>query len=99
MCYRLEPLLHRIKEERTAVLVPIIDVIDDKTLEYMHNEGSLLFQIGGFSWSGHFTWHDIPIKEIKRRGSVIAPTWYVIDKFTLSNAKTEYMIYTKYPLP
>ncbi|XP_046671680.1 polypeptide N-acetylgalactosaminyltransferase 1-like isoform X1 [Homalodisca vitripennis] len=71
----LEPLLHRIKEERTAVVVPIIDVIDDGTLEYMHNEGSLLFQIGGFSWSGHFTWHDIPDRELSRRGSVIAPTW------------------------
>uniref|UniRef100_A0A1B6DLC8 Polypeptide N-acetylgalactosaminyltransferase n=1 Tax=Clastoptera arizonana TaxID=38151 RepID=A0A1B6DLC8_9HEMI len=71
----LQPLLQRIKDERTAVLVPIIDVIDDKTLEYMHNEGSLLFQIGGFSWSGHFTWHDIPEHELKRRGSVIAPTW------------------------
>lgn len=57
------------------MIVPIIDVIDDKTLEYLHNEGSLLFQIGGFSWSGHFTWHDIPEHELKRRGSVIAPTW------------------------
>ncbi|XP_054267609.1 polypeptide N-acetylgalactosaminyltransferase 1-like [Macrosteles quadrilineatus] len=71
----LEPLLQRIKEERTAVVVPVIDVIDDRTLEYMHNEGSLLFQVGGFSWSGHFTWHDIPESELKRRGSVIAPTW------------------------
>lgn len=71
----LEPLLQRIKNQKNAVLVPIIDVIDDKTMEYMHNEGSLLFQIGGFSWSGHFTWHDIPDHELKRRGSVIAPTW------------------------
>lgn len=71
----LEPLLQRIKNQRNAVIVPIIDVIDDRTLEYMHNEGSLLFQIGGFSWSGHFTWHDIPDHELKRRGSVIAPTW------------------------
>ncbi|PNF39500.1 hypothetical protein B7P43_G11038 [Cryptotermes secundus] len=39
----LEPLLQRIKEKRTAVLVPIIDVIDDKTFEYMYSKSSLDF--------------------------------------------------------
>lgn len=43
VCCRLEPLLQRIKEKRTAVLVPIIDVIDDKTFEYMYSKSSLDF--------------------------------------------------------
>jgi len=69
----LEPLLQRIKENPKAFVVPIIDVIDDKTLEYYHGNGNY-FQVGGFTWSGHFTWVDIPPSELSRRGSVIAPT-------------------------
>ena len=30
--------------------------------------------VGGFTWSGHFTWVDIPQSELARRGSPIAPT-------------------------
>jgi len=69
----LEPLLARIKENPKAFVVPIIDVIDDKTLEYYHGNGNY-FQVGGFTWSGHFTWVDIPQSELARRGSPIAPT-------------------------
>ncbi|XP_046388816.1 polypeptide N-acetylgalactosaminyltransferase 1 isoform X2 [Ischnura elegans] len=69
----LEPLLQRIKEYRRAVLVPIIDVIDDQTLEYFHSNGKF-FQVGGFTWSGHFTWVDVPKREVDRRGNPIGPT-------------------------
>jgi len=69
----LEPLLQRIKENPLAFVVPIIDVIDDKTLEYYHGNGNY-FQVGGFTWSGHFTWIDISQQEMSRRGSPIAPT-------------------------
>jgi len=69
----LEPLLARIKENNKAFVVPIIDVIDDKTLEYYHGNGNY-FQVGGFTWSGHFTWVDISPSELARRGSPIAPT-------------------------
>jgi len=69
----LEPLLARIKENPLAFVVPIIDVIDDGTLEYYHGNGNY-FQVGGFTWSGHFTWVDIPQSELARRGSPIAPT-------------------------
>ncbi|KAK8404121.1 hypothetical protein O3P69_000290 [Scylla paramamosain] len=69
----MEPLLQRIKESRSAVLVPIIDVIDDSTLEYYHGNGRY-FQVGGFTWSGHFTWIEISEKEQRRRGSPVGPT-------------------------
>ncbi|XP_071546365.1 polypeptide N-acetylgalactosaminyltransferase 1 isoform X3 [Panulirus ornatus] len=69
----MEPLLQRIKESRTAVLVPIIDVIDDKTLEYYHGNGRY-FQVGGFTWSGHFTWIEISEDEQRRRGNPVGPT-------------------------
>jgi len=69
----LEPLLHRIKENPLAFVVPIIDVIDDKTMEYYHGNGNY-FQVGGFTWGGHFTWIDISEQEITRRGSPINPT-------------------------
>jgi len=69
----LEPLLARIKENRKVALVPIIEVIDDKDLRY-YAGGEDFFQVGSFTWSGHFTWVNIPKKELERRGSSIAPT-------------------------
>ncbi|XP_039290092.1 polypeptide N-acetylgalactosaminyltransferase 1 isoform X2 [Nilaparvata lugens] len=62
----LEPLVQRIKEGKNNVVVPIIDVIDDKTLEYQYNNGSYEFQIGGFNWNGHYTWIDVPSREMDR---------------------------------
>ena len=63
----LRPLLQRIKEEPRSFVVPIIDVIDDKTMQYYNGNG-VYFQIGGFTWSGHFTWIDIPEHEKERTG-------------------------------
>lgn len=60
----LEPLLSRIEEDKSAVLVPIIDVIEANTFAYSTN-GETNFQVGGFSWSGHFTWIDIQSEEDK----------------------------------
>jgi polypeptide N-acetylgalactosaminyltransferase len=38
---------------------------------------ALLLQVGGFTWSGHFTWVVVPEAERARRGSSVAPTRYV----------------------
>lgn len=46
--------------------MPIIDVIDAKDFHYSIN-GYQHFQIGGFSWSGHFDWIDIPKRERERQ--------------------------------
>ncbi|CAF1565944.1 unnamed protein product [Adineta steineri] len=53
----LEPLLLRIKEKRSAILCPGIDMISDTNLGYGGTgDGS----IGGFWWSLHFNWIPIP---------------------------------------
>ncbi|XP_055973296.1 polypeptide N-acetylgalactosaminyltransferase 12-like [Sorex fumeus] len=65
----LEPLLQRIGEEETAVVCPVIDVIDWNTFEYLGNSGEP--QIGGFDWRLVFTWHVVPERERKRMRSPI----------------------------
>lgn len=55
------------------MVCPIIDVIDDKTMEYYHGNGPF-FQIGGFTWSGHFTWINIPPYEATRKAAHHSPT-------------------------
>ncbi|XP_048057379.1 polypeptide N-acetylgalactosaminyltransferase 12 [Megalobrama amblycephala] len=63
----LEPILQRIKDEPSAVVCPVIDVIDWNTFQYLGNPGEP--QIGGFDWRLVFTWHSIPEYEQKRRSS------------------------------
>ncbi|XP_029588509.1 polypeptide N-acetylgalactosaminyltransferase 12 isoform X3 [Salmo trutta] len=65
----LEPLLDRIKDEPSAVVCPVIDVIDWNTFQYLGNPGEP--QIGGFDWRLVFTWHSVPEYEQKRRRSAI----------------------------
>lgn len=57
----------RIKEKPSAVVCPVIDVIDWNTFQYLGNSGEP--QIGGFDWRLVFTWHTIPEAEQKRRSS------------------------------
>ncbi|KAE8597443.1 hypothetical protein XENTR_v10016472 [Xenopus tropicalis] len=65
----LEPLLERIREKESAVICPVIDVIDWNTFEYLGNAGEP--QIGGFDWRMVFTWHTVPETEQKKRRSPI----------------------------
>uniref|UniRef100_A0A6G1SRF3 Polypeptide N-acetylgalactosaminyltransferase n=1 Tax=Aceria tosichella TaxID=561515 RepID=A0A6G1SRF3_9ACAR len=51
----LEPLVQRIREDRKVFICPVIDIINDKTLEY-NSVDPYFFQLGGFDWTGHFTW-------------------------------------------
>ncbi|XP_014475958.1 PREDICTED: polypeptide N-acetylgalactosaminyltransferase 1 isoform X2 [Dinoponera quadriceps] len=70
----LQPLLQRIKDKKNAVLMPIIDNISEETLEYFHDNEASFFQVGGFTWSGHFTWINIQKHELQSRRSPISPT-------------------------
>uniref|UniRef100_A0A8C5K626 Polypeptide N-acetylgalactosaminyltransferase n=1 Tax=Jaculus jaculus TaxID=51337 RepID=A0A8C5K626_JACJA len=65
----LEPLLQRIHEEESAVVCPVIDVIDWNTFEYLGNAWEP--QIGGFDWRLVFTWHAVPERERKRMRSPV----------------------------
>lgn len=62
----LEPLLDRIARNSTTVVCPIIDVIDDNTLEFQFQSVDL-FQIGGFDWELIFDWFTVPESEKQRR--------------------------------
>jgi polypeptide N-acetylgalactosaminyltransferase len=46
----LEPLLDRIARNQSTVVCPVIDVIDDTTLEY-HWRDSGGVNVGGFDWN------------------------------------------------
>lgn len=49
----------------TTVVCPVIDVIDDTTLEY-HWRDSGGVNVGGFDWNLQFNWHSVPERERKR---------------------------------
>lgn len=59
----------RIHEEESAVVCPVIDVIDWNTFEYLGNSGEP--QIGGFDWRLVFTWHVVPERERMRMRSPV----------------------------
>uniref|UniRef100_A0A183C4D8 Glyco_trans_2-like domain-containing protein n=1 Tax=Globodera pallida TaxID=36090 RepID=A0A183C4D8_GLOPA len=53
----LEPLLHRIRDKRSAVVCPVIDMIGDSTMQYM---GGSAAGIGTFWWSLHYKMDPMP---------------------------------------
>jgi len=59
----LEPLLDRIARNSTTVVCPVIDVIDDSTLEYHYSRDSSGVNVGGFDWNLQFNWHAVPERE------------------------------------
>ena len=56
----LEPMAQRIKEDPHVVQLPRIDMIDASTLSYYGGGGGSDVSVGGFTWSGHFTWESLP---------------------------------------
>lgn len=70
----LEPLLDRIARDSTTVVCPVIDVIDDTTLEY-HYHDSTGVNVGGFDWNLQFNWHPVPEREKKRHQNSAEPVY------------------------
>ena len=70
----LEPLLDRIARNPTTVVCPVIDVIDDNTLEYITTDSSST-NVGGFDWNLLFDWHPLPERERKRHKSSSEPVF------------------------
>lgn len=60
----LEPLLHRIQEKRSAVVLPVIESINARDMSY---SGGQFEFIGTFWWSLHYSMGPIPDREVKRR--------------------------------
>ncbi|XP_030238859.1 putative polypeptide N-acetylgalactosaminyltransferase 9 isoform X2 [Drosophila navojoa] len=70
----LEPLLDRIARNSTTVVCPVIDVIDDTTLEFHYRDSSGV-NVGGFDWNLQFSWHGVPEREKKRHNSTSEPVY------------------------
>jgi len=68
----IEPLLDRIAKDKTTVVCPVIDVIDDNTFEY-HYSKAFFTNVGGFDWSLQFNWHPIPERDRQNRKRHIDP--------------------------
>lgn len=62
----LEPLLGRIGENPSVVIAPIIDQINDNTLQFTFNPSKRAVQVGGFDWNMQYTWHPVPQREQQR---------------------------------
>ena len=59
---------------RKAVVCPVIDVIDDTTLEYHYHDSSGV-NVGGFDWNLQFNWHAVPGRERERHLSTAEPVY------------------------
>ncbi|KAI5630899.1 glycosyl transferase family 2 domain-containing protein [Phthorimaea operculella] len=70
----LEPLLDRIARNKTTVVCPVIDVIDDNTLEFHYRDSSAV-NVGGFDWNLQFNWHPVPARERARHRHTAEPVW------------------------
>ncbi|KAL7873217.1 hypothetical protein AOLI_G00122880 [Acnodon oligacanthus] len=81
----LQPMIQRVKEDHTRVVSPIIDVISLDNFAYLAASADLR---GGFDWSLHFKWEQIPIEQKMARNDptqpirtpVIAGGIFVMDK-------------------
>lgn len=77
--------METIAENRSNVVCPVIDVISDKNLEYSSGN-PYSFQVGSFTWSGDFTWIDIPEDQVQNnptrpvRSPTMAGGLFAIDR-------------------
>lgn len=68
----LEPLLDRIAANKSNVVTPVIDVVDDNTLQYKYGSARAT-NLGGFDWNLQFNWHGIPERILSKRKSEVEP--------------------------
>lgn len=69
-------MLDRIAENWSNVVVPVIDVISDETLKYMHSSAKHI-SVGGFDWGLLFRWHPMPKRDAERPGAPVSPVRYL----------------------
>ncbi|CAF2632696.1 unnamed protein product [Rotaria sp. Silwood2] len=68
----LEPLLGPISQNRTIIVTPIIETIDDTTFQYRSIATSDI-SVGGFDWNLQFNWYAISDRERERRKHHLEP--------------------------
>ncbi|XP_051158579.1 polypeptide N-acetylgalactosaminyltransferase 13-like [Leptopilina boulardi] len=67
----LEPLLEAISKNRTRVVAPVIDIINDDTFSYVR---SFELHWGAFNWDLHFRWLTLSGQVLKeRRENIVEP--------------------------
>lgn len=63
-----EPLIEPIEKDRTTVVTPVIDTLDDVTFEYTFIPYNTTY-VGGFDWNLEFKWHRLPASVLEKRKS------------------------------
>ncbi|CAF1553477.1 unnamed protein product [Rotaria magnacalcarata] len=66
----LEPLLYRIKQKRSAILCPSIDMVGEQNMGY---SGTGFGSVGGFWWSLHFNWAPISQRILSAQKTRVDP--------------------------
>ncbi|XP_069122936.1 polypeptide N-acetylgalactosaminyltransferase 1-like [Argopecten irradians] len=56
----LEPILHALTEERTAIVQPDVDIIKADTMEYFSYKDGERRSRGGFGWDLRYAWFEVP---------------------------------------
>ncbi|KAI5744511.1 hypothetical protein M8J76_002978 [Diaphorina citri] len=78
----LEPLMDRIARDSSAVVCPVIDVLDDSSLEF-HFRDSTGVNVGGFDWNLQVGWLQPLLDRIGRNHTtVVCPNIQIIDDTT-----------------
>ena len=73
----LQPLLHRIAEDPSNVVCPVINAINADTFRYQFRSPSRgVTTVGGFNWNLIFTWHPVPAakRPLDPTSPVLTPT-------------------------
>lgn len=70
----MEPLAQKVKDSPKTIVIPSIDGIDDRTIAFHGSPGGVGISVGGFTWSGHFTWEMYRYAPKNRKASDSAPT-------------------------
>lgn len=65
----IEPLLERIKDNRSTLVMPVIDIINADTFSY---SSSPLVR-GGFNWGLHFKWDNLPAGTLMKDTDFLGP--------------------------
>ncbi|CAH1789567.1 unnamed protein product [Owenia fusiformis] len=66
----IEPLLQRIKEKRDTVIIPLMEGIAHKDMDYIGASG---VDTGTFGWDLIYNWRRLSDEEISRRDNKLAP--------------------------